>query len=90
MILEAILSLIKILLSFCFSWINLPQAPVEITSGITSFLDLIFNNLTLLGFFIRPITFQIAVPLLLVIMNFERLYHLTMWILRKIPMLSIK
>lgn len=90
MILEAILNLIKILLTFCFSWINLPAVPESITSSINQFLDLIFNNITLLGFFIRPITFQIAIPLLVIIMNFEKLYHLTMWILRKIPMLSIK
>lgn len=90
MILEVILNLVKVLLTFCFSWINLPAIPETITSGINQFLDLIFNNLTLLGFFIRPLTFQIAVPLLLVIINFERLYHLTMWILHKIPMLSIK
>lgn len=90
MILEAILNLVKVLLSFCFGWINLPQVPEAITSSITQFLDLVFNNITLLGFFIRPITFQIAIPLLIVIMNFERLYKLTMWIIRKIPMLSIK
>lgn len=90
MILEAILSLIKVLLSFCFGWINLPQAPETITTSISQFLDLVFNNITLLGFFVRPITFQIAIPLLIIIMNFERLYKLTMWILRKIPMLSIK
>lgn len=90
MILEAILNLIKILLTFCFSWINLPAIPSDITSSISSFFDLIFDNLTLLGFFIRPITFQIAIPLLLVIINFDKLYKLTMWILRKIPALSIK
>lgn len=90
MILEAILSLIKVLLTFCFSWINLPAVPETVSSGISQFLDLVFNNVTLLGFFIRPITFQIAIPLLIIIMNFEKLYHLTMWILRKIPMLSIK
>lgn len=90
MILEVILNLVKVLLTFCFSWINLPAVPDTITLGINQFLDLIFNNLTLLGFFIRPLTFQIAIPLLLVIVNFERLYHLTMWILHKIPMLSIK
>lgn len=90
MILEAILNLIKVLLTFCFSWINLPAVPETVTLGINQFLDLVFNNVTLLGFFVRPLTFQIAIPLLLIIMNFEKLYRLTMWILRKIPMLSIK
>lgn len=90
MILEAILNLFKGLLFICFSWINVPDFPTELTNNIDAFLDLIFNNLTLLGFFVRPITLQIAIPILIILLNFENLYKLTMWILRKIPMLGIK
>ncbi len=90
MILEAILNLFKTLLYACFSWINIPNFPSELINNINAFLDLIFNNLTLLGFFVRPITLQIAIPVLIILLNFEYLYKLTMWILRKIPMLGIK
>lgn len=90
MILEAILNLFKTLLFVCFSWINVPDFPMELTENIDSFLDLIFDNLRLLGFFIRPITLQITIPILIILLNFENLYKLTMWILRKIPMLGIK
>ena len=90
MILEAILNLFKTLLYACFSWINIPAFPSELTENINTFLDLIFNNLTLLGFFIRPITLQISIPILIILLNFEELYKLTIWILRKIPMLNIK
>lgn len=90
MILETILNLFKGLLFICFSWISIPKFPVELTNNIDAFLDLIFNNLTLLGFFVRPITLQIAIPILIILLNFENLYKLTMWILRKIPMLGIK
>lgn len=90
MIIEMILNLLKNLLFVVFGWINLPSMPSEITSSINNFFDLIFDNLTLLGFFIRPITFQIAIPVLIIIINFDKVYKLTMWILRKIPMLNIK
>lgn len=90
MIIEAILNLLKNLLFIVFGWISLPAMPEGITSSINSFFDLIFNNLTLLGFFIRPITLQIAVPVLIIILNFDKVYKLTMWILKKIPMLNIK
>lgn len=90
MIIEAILNLFKTLLFSCFSWISIPAFPGELTENINSFLDLIFNNLTLLGFFVRPVTLQIAIPILIILLNFENLYKLTMWILRKIPMLGIK
>lgn len=90
MILEAILNIFKALLFVCFSWISIPDFPAELTNTINSFLDLIFNNLTLLGFFIRPITLQISIPILIILLNFDNLYKLTMWILRKIPMLRNK
>lgn len=90
MILEAILNLFKTLLFACFSWINIPDFPAELTENINAFLDLIFNNLTLLGFFIRPLTLQISIPILIILLNFDHLYKLTMWILRKIPMLRYK
>ena len=90
MILEALLNLIKVLLNVVFGWINIPQFPETLTSSIDSFLDIIFNNISLLGFFIRPITLTIAIPLLIVIINFEQVYKLTMWIIKKIPFLGIK
>ncbi len=90
MILEAILNLFKTLLYTCFFWINIPAFPSELAANINTFLDLIFNNLTLLGFFIRPVTLQISIPILIILLNFDNLYKLTMWILRKIPMLNIK
>ena len=90
MILEALLNLIKTLLQFVFGWINLPQFPEGLTSSIDSFFSLIFDNLSLLGFFIRPTTLKIAIPILILLINFEQVYKLTMWIIRKIPFLGIK
>lgn len=90
MIITTILNLLKMLLFTCFSWINLPDLPAEIMENINTFLDLIFNNLTLLGFFIRPTTLKLVIPILIIVLNFDNIYKFTMWILRKIPMLGIK
>lgn len=90
MIISAILNLLKGLLFIVFGWINLPALPADITSSLSGFLDLIFNNLTLLGFFIRPRTLQLVIPILIILLNFEQIYKFTMWILKKIPMLNIK
>ena len=90
MILETILNIIKILLQVVFGWINLPPFPEELTSSIDTFLDLIFSNISLLGFFVRPITLTIALPILIILLNFDDVYKLTMWVLRKIPFLNIK
>lgn len=90
MIIQAILDLVKNVLFLVFGWISLPQMPEQITNAINTFLDLIFDNVGLLGLFIRIDTIKLVVPVILIIMNFEKLYHLTLWILKKIPMLNIK
>lgn len=89
MIITLILNLLKTLIFAVFSWINIPSLPESITNGLNSFLDIIFNNITLLGFFIRPITITIVIPVLIILLNFDEIYKFTMWILKKIPMLNI-
>ena len=63
--------------------------PEDLLNSLYSFLDLIFENLTLLGFFIRPTTLTIVIPLLIILINFDKIYKFVMWILKKIPMLNI-
>lgn len=89
MIITLILNLLKTLIFAVFSWINIPALPETITNGLNSFLDIIFNNITLLGFFIRPVTISIVIPVLIILLNFDEIYKFTMWILKKIPMLNI-
>ena len=67
MILEGLLNLIFGLLKIVFGWISLPAFPSELASGIETFLNLIFDNITLLGFFIRPATITIVVPILIIL-----------------------
>ena len=87
MILEALLNLVFGLLKIVFGWISLPAFPENLSSSIDTFLNLIFDNVTLLGFFVRPSTIMIVVPILIILLNFEEIYKITMWILRKIPFL---
>ena len=89
MILESLINLLLSLIKFCFSWLNLPSFPDEFITIINDFLDLIFNNVSLLGFFIRPATLQALIPALIVVINFDKIYNFVMWIIRKIPFLNI-
>lgn len=89
MIIEAILNLLKTVLFFVFGWINLPQFPETLRTGIDTVLDLIFGAVNLLGFFVRIETIQICIPILIILINFDKVYKLTMFILRKIPFLNI-
>lgn len=91
MIVESVMNLIKmVILSFLSILPTIPQMPSNFVNDVDLVLDTIFNNLDLLGVFIRPSTLIIIAPLLIVIINFERIYHFGMWILRKIPFIGIQ
>lgn len=90
MVIEGILNLLKGLLFTVFGFINLPDFPEALQESLDKFLDIIFNGINLFGFFVRPATIQIVLPLLIIIINFDKVYKLTMWILKKIPMLGIE
>lgn len=89
-ILNVLLNGLYFLIDFLFGWINIPQVPETITSSINTFLNLIFNNLSLLGFFLRPTTLKILVPLIIVVINFKYIYKFIMWFLKKLPFINIK
>ncbi len=78
------------IIQLAFSWINIPSFPSGLAGSIDSFLSLVFDNLSLLGFFIRPATIRLVVPVLLVVINFELIYKLVMWIVRKLPFISVQ
>lgn len=90
MVFNTLMDWIYRVVQLCFSWINIPNFPVELRNSLDTFLNLIFDNLGLLGFFIRPLTIKIAVPILIVVINFELIYKLIMWIVRKLPFVAIR
>lgn len=89
-IMDNLLSGVFQIIDFLFSWINIPQIPDELVNNINEFLNLIFDNLSLLGFFIRPTTLKILIPLIVFVLTFKYIYRIVMWLLRKLPFLDIE
>lgn len=89
MIISGLLSIVKMLVQLLFGWISLPQVP----SGITTVVDQVFGYMQagagVLWFFIPQDLVLLLLPLVIVVANFDHLYKLGMWILRKIPMLGV-
>lgn len=91
MIVETVMNLLKLLITTIFGVLpNIPNIPQSMQNSILSVINTIFDNLSLIGIFIRPQTIIICVPILLVISNFEKIYEVTLWILKKIPFLGMK
>lgn len=69
---------------------NLPDLPSDLVEGANGFINLIFDNVGLLGLFVPISTIKVVVPLILLIVNFDKIYRLVIWILKKIPVFGIK
>ena len=58
---------------------------------VNDFITLVVENgLTLFTFIIRPSTVAFAIPLMIAIIFGGEIYHIVMFILKKIPFLNIK
>ena len=90
MIVESVLNLLVGMIKTVFGWINLPQLPDEVISIIDQLFDILSGSMGLLSIFMDMEMLKILLPILLVVINFDEAYKLTMFILRKIPFLGIK
>ena len=88
MIIATLLNLILVLLKFAFGWINLPGIPVEADTAICNYLDLVFDNLTFLNFFVRPSTLKIVASSAIILYTFSKAYKVFLWIWHKLPISS--
>ena len=87
MIIKAILDLILGLLKLVFGLLpSIPDFPDTIMTSLDNVFTTIFNNLDLLGLFVNIDTIKVLVPLVIIVVNFEHIYHFTMWIIKKIPL----
>ena len=91
MIFTAFLEICTFLLSLLFELLpDVPDFANEFLESLNQFVDLIFSNLNLLGFFISIDMIKAIIPLLIIAMNFEHIYHFFFWVIEKIPNLNVK
>lgn len=90
MIIESLLTLISNFISFILNLLpNLPSVPDKIYNSVNGFINLIFSYCGLLGVFVDLDLIKTLIPLLIIVINFEYIYRLVLWVIRKIPFLNI-
>lgn len=91
MILESVMSLVRVLLDTVFAFLpNVPDFDITLLDSLTTYINMIFDNLGLLGFFVRVSTIKVLTPLVIIVVMFEDIYHFILWVLKKIPFLNIE
>lgn len=86
LIIEAVLNLLQAAIFSLFSWLELPDLPLEITNGINDFFSFLQYGAGFIGFFlparlIRPLFVTFSA-----IFAVDCFYPFIMWIIRKIPL----
>jgi hypothetical protein len=90
MIIEFVLDIVKDLIFAVFDFVQFPAFPETLQTGIDTMVSLVFDNAGLITLFVRWQTVCIGIPLLILIINFEKVYDGIMWIIRKIPFLGMQ
>ncbi len=91
MIIEALLNLVIRLFMALLSFVNIPEIPQETISNVQNTLNTIIEKGSALIDLLIP--YNVAKGLLLIVIGIEvaiPVYHFVMWLLKKIPMLSIR
>ena len=90
MILESVLNLFSSAIKLIFGWIQLPDLPAEVETVITQLFDYMEMGIGFVFLFFNMDLVKIMLPFVLVVMNFDKMYKLVMYVLRKIPFLGVK
>ena len=90
MILEGLLELIYGLLSFVFGSFSIPDFPSEVQNVIDEVSTAITNVIGIVGIFIDWNMVFILIPVVIATINFDIVWKVVMFILRKIPFLGIE
>lgn len=82
MIIEALFNLIFGLVNLILSMLpSLPNFDESLLADFNAALDTIFSNAQLLGFFFPIETIKVYIPLVLLVINFEHIYNLALWVI---------
>lgn len=90
MIIKLLFELIIGLLNIVFSWVSFPAMPEVITTALDTLLDAMTSAMGFVWLIVPRDFVLVGLPVVLVVENFDKLYSIIMWILKKIPFLGMQ
>lgn len=90
MIIKLLFELIIGLLEIVFGWVSFPPMPEAVTSAFDVVLNAMSSAMGFVWLVVPRDLVLVVIPVILVVENFDKLYSIVMWILKKIPFLGMK
>lgn len=90
MIIKLLFELIIGFLEIVFGWVSFPPMPSAVTSAFDVVLDAMSSAIGFVWLIVPRELVVVVIPVILVVENFDKLYSIVMWILKKIPFLGMK
>lgn len=90
MILESVFNLFSSAIKLIFAWVDLPDLPAQVETVITQLFDYLEMGMGFVFLLFNMDLVKIMLPFVIVVANFDKVYNLVMFVLRKIPFLGIK
>lgn len=90
MLIEGLISIVLFLVKLVMAVLpDLPGLPDSAIASITNVINMAVSNAgALIGIFVRVSTLKAAIPILIVLMQFDHILEFITWILRKVPFLN--
>lgn len=90
MILRLLMELVIGLLELVFGWVSFPPMPEAVTSACEIVFTSVESAMGILWLIVPRELVLVILPIVLVVENFDMMYSIIMWILKKIPFLNMK
>ena len=90
MIVKLLFELIINLLNIVFGWVSVPQMPEAVTTALDTLLQAMASAMGFVWLIVPRELVLVVLPVVLVVENFDKLYSVVMWVLKKIPFLGMQ
>lgn len=90
MILELLFEFILLFLDLIFGWVSFPQIPDTIIYYVDYLFTYMGMGMRFISLFVNMELVKVCLPIILLVENFDKLYSVVMWILKKIPFLGMQ
>lgn len=86
MIIEVLINLITVIIKLLATPFSiLPDTPETLRTAMDYYMNLVFENINFIGFFVNVDTLKAVALIAIAIWTLDEVYSLLMWIIRKLP-----